>query len=167
METVFIGFIYRDYLKLLEKNYDSPLLKQVWIIFSTIVIFCGILILINKTFSKKSKYMKPYNLYKNTNKHPCVTYVKRFFICFISSFVLQIIFEFSKEQESRDIFNTDSYLMMIFIYIYICYYYLLFVVSFTPRRTLMEVRVSDSFQVILAICELVVYTFNNYYYTYL
>ena len=69
----FIGFIYRDHLKLLEKNYDSPLLKQVWIIFSTIVIFCGILIFINKTFSKRSKYIKPYNLYKNTNKHPCVT----------------------------------------------------------------------------------------------
>ena len=37
--------IYRDHLKLLEKNYDSPLLKQVWIIFLTIVIFCGILII--------------------------------------------------------------------------------------------------------------------------
>ena len=79
----FLGFIYRGHLKLLEKNYDSPLLKQVWIIFSTIVTFCGILIFINKTFSKRSKYIKPYKLYKNTNKHPCVTYVKRFFICLL------------------------------------------------------------------------------------
>ena len=79
----FIGFIYRDHLKLLEKNCDSPLLKQVWIIFSRIVICCGILIFINKTFSKRNKYIKPYNLHKNTNKHPCVTYVKRFFICLL------------------------------------------------------------------------------------
>ena len=114
----FIGFIYRDPLKLLEKNYDSPLLKQVWIIFSTIVISCGILIFINKTFSKRSKYIKPYNLYKNTNKHYCVTYVKQFFICLLVLLLLQkcnmmkINFEVLKEQESRDIFNTDSYLMM-------------------------------------------------------
>ena len=114
----FIGFIYRDHLKLLEKNYDSPLLKQVWIIFSTIVIFCGILIFINKTFSKRSKYIKPYNLYKNTNKHPCVTYVKKFFVCLLVLLLLQkcnkmkINFEILKEQESRDTFNTDSYLMM-------------------------------------------------------
>ena len=79
----FIGFIYRDHLKLLEKNYDFPLLKQVWIIFSTIVISCGILVFINKTFSKRSKYIKSYNLYKNTNKKPCVTYVKQFFICLL------------------------------------------------------------------------------------
>ena len=77
------GFIYRDHLKLLEKNYDSPLFKQVWIIFSVIVIFGGILIFINKTFSKRSKYIKPYNLYKNANKRPCVTYVKRFSICLL------------------------------------------------------------------------------------
>ena len=56
----FIGFISRDHLKLLEKNYDSPLLMQGWIISSTIVIFCGILIFMNKTFSKSSKYIKPY-----------------------------------------------------------------------------------------------------------
>ena len=60
----FMEFIYSDHLKLLEKNYDSPLLKQIWIIFSTIVIFCGILIFINKTFSKRSKYIKLYNVYK-------------------------------------------------------------------------------------------------------
>ena len=65
----FIGVTYRDHLKLLEKNCDSPLLKQVWIIFSRIVICCGILIFINKTFSKRNKYIKPYNLHKNTNKH--------------------------------------------------------------------------------------------------
>ena len=94
------------------------MLKQVWIIFSTIVIFCGILIFINKTFSKRSKYIKCYNLYKNTNKHPCVIYVKRFFICFIVLLFLQkcnkmkINFEVLKEQESRHIFNTDSYLIM-------------------------------------------------------
>ena len=108
------GFIYRDHLKLLEKNYNSPLLKQVWIIFSTIVIFCGILIFINKTFLKRSRYIKPYNLYKNTNKHPCVTYVKWFFICLLLQKCnkTKIIFEVLKEQESRDVFNTDSYLMM-------------------------------------------------------
>ena len=110
---LFIEIIY-----LLEKNYDSPLLKQVWITFLTIVIFCGILIFIKKTFSKGSKYIKPFNLYKNTNKHPCVTYVKRFFICLLALLLLQkcnktkIIFEVLKEQESRDIFNTDFYLTM-------------------------------------------------------
>ena len=114
----FVGFIYRDHLKLLEKKYDSPLPKQVWIIFSTIVIFCDILIFINETSSKRSKYIKPYNLYENTNKHPCVTYVKRFCICFLVLLLLQkcnktkIIFDVLKEQESRDIFNTDSYLIM-------------------------------------------------------
>ena len=114
----FIGFIYRDHLKLLEKNYNCPLLKQVWISFSTIVIFCDILIFINKTFSKRSKYIKHYNLYKNTNKRPCVTYVKRFFISLLTLLLLQkcnkmkIIFEVLKEQESRDVFNTDSYLTM-------------------------------------------------------
>ena len=85
----FIGFTYRDHLNPLEKNYDSPLLKQVWIIFSTIVIFCGFLIFINKTSSKRSKYIKPCNLCKNTNKHPCVTYVKRFFICLLVLLLLQ------------------------------------------------------------------------------
>ena len=94
------------------------MLKQVWIFFLTIVIFCGILIFINKTFSKRRKYIKPYNLYKNTNKHPCVTYVKRLFICLLVLLLLQkcnktkIIFEVLKQQESRDIFNPDSYLMM-------------------------------------------------------
>ena len=80
----------------------------------TIVIFCGILIFINKTFLKRSRYIKPYNLYKNTNKQPCVTYVKRFFICLLLQKCnkTKIIFEVLKEQESRDIFNTDSYLMM-------------------------------------------------------
>ena len=112
----FIEFICRDHLKLLVKNYDS-LLKHVWIISSTIVIFCGILIFINKTFSKRSRYIKAYNLYKNTNKHPCVTYVKRFFICLLVLLLLQkcnqkIIFEVLKEQEYSDIFNNDSYLMM-------------------------------------------------------
>ena len=113
----FIEFICRDHLKLLVKNYDS-LLKYVWIISSTIVIFFGILIFIHKTFSKRSKYIKAYNLCKKTNKHPCVTYVKWFFICLLVLLLLQkfnktkIIFEVLKEQEYRDIFNNDSYLMM-------------------------------------------------------
>ena len=57
-------------------------------------------------------------MYKNTNKHPCVTYVKRFFLCLLVLLLLQkcnktkIMFEVLKEQKSRDIFNTDSYLMM-------------------------------------------------------
>ena len=92
------------------------MLNQVSIIFSTIVIFCGILIFINKTFSKRSKYIKPYYLYKNTNKHPCVNLIEMIFDIFISSFTeiykTKIIFEVLKEQEPRDIFNTDSYFTM-------------------------------------------------------
>ena len=55
---------------------------------------------------------------KNTNKHPSVTYMERFFICLLALLLLQkcnktkTIFEVLKEQESRDVFNTDSYLMM-------------------------------------------------------
>ena len=109
----FIGLTYRDHLKLLEKNCDYPLLKQVWIISLTIVIFCGFLIFINKTFSKRNKYIKPYNLYKYTEKHRSITYMKQFFICLLVLLLLQkcnktkIIFEVLKEQESRDIFKAD------------------------------------------------------------
>ena len=109
----FIGLTYRDHLKLLEKNCDSPLLKQVWIISLTIVIFCGFLIFINKTFSTRNKYIKLYNLYKYTKKHPSITYMKQFFIYLLVLLLLQkfnktkIIFEVLKEQESRDIFKPD------------------------------------------------------------
>ena len=109
----FIGLTYRDHLKLLEKNCDSPLLKQVWIISLTIVIFCGFLIFINKTFSTRNKYIKPYNLYKYTEKHPSITYMKQLFIYLLVLLLLQkcnktkIIFEALKEQESRDIFKPD------------------------------------------------------------
>ena len=108
----FIGFISRDLLKLLEKNCDSRLLKEVWITFLIIVIFCGILIIVNKTISKRSKCIKPYTLHKNTNEHPCVTYVKWFLICLLVLWLLQkcnktkTVFEVLKEEESRDIFNT-------------------------------------------------------------
>ena len=111
----FIGFIYRDHLKLLEKNYGSPLLKQVWIIFSTIVIFCGILIFIKKTFSKRSKYIKPYNLCKITNKHPCITYVKRFFICLL---VLSLLQKWNKMKiflKSLKSKNLEIYVTLILI----------------------------------------------------
>ena len=50
-------------------------------------------------------------------------------------------------------YHFSSLFICLFIYLFIFleyyyyykYYYLLFVVSFTPRRTLMEMRVSDSF----------------------
>ena len=76
----FIGFIYRDHLEKLRLSFVKASLDN----FFDNSNFLWYLNFFTKTFSKKSKYIKLYNLCKNTNKHPCVIYMKRFFMCLLA-----------------------------------------------------------------------------------
>ena len=77
----FIIFIYKIYWRILDKYDNSLLLKQVRIILLKIVTFEGILLIINKFFSKKNRNFKHYKLCKINNKHLFITILKRFFLC--------------------------------------------------------------------------------------
>ena len=67
--------VYIIYIRILDKYGNSPLLKQVWIILLTIVIFEGTLAIINKSFSKRDRN------FKISNKHPFMTILKWFKTC--------------------------------------------------------------------------------------
>ena len=88
----FIIFIYRIFLRILDKYDNSPLLKKVRIILLTIVIFWVTLVIINIFFSKSNRNFKHYKTCKINNKHPFITILKRFlfFYFFYYYFVKQI-----------------------------------------------------------------------------
>ena len=74
----FIIFIYRIFLRILDKYDNSPLLKKVRIILLTIVIFWGTLVIITIFFSKSNRNFKHCKSCKINNKHPFITILKRF-----------------------------------------------------------------------------------------
>ena len=80
----YIVFTYRKYLTTLDKNGNSTLLKQVWIVLLTTLIFWVFFVIIDKFFSKSTRYFKPYKPCKTKNKNNHVFIIlKRFlFACF-------------------------------------------------------------------------------------
>ena len=115
----YIAFTYRKYLRTLDKNVNSTLLKQVWIVLLTTFIFWVFFVIIDKCFSKSIRYFKPYKPCKTKNKNNHVFIIlKRFLFC-----VLLVLFSYKingikpnlevlERQDSREVFDKDSCFFM-------------------------------------------------------
>ena len=115
----YIAFTYRKYLRTLDKNDNSTLLKQVWIVLLTTFIFWVFFVIIDKFFSKSTRYFKPYKPCKTKNKNNHVFIIlKRFLFCLLLilfSYKINGIktnFEVLERQDSREVFDKDSYFVM-------------------------------------------------------
>ena len=115
----YIAFTYRKYLRTLVKNDNSTLVRQVWIAFLTTFIFWVFFVIIDKFFSKWTRYFKPYKPCKTKNKNNHVPIIlKRFLFCLLLilfSYKINGIktnFEVLERQDSREVFDKDSYFVM-------------------------------------------------------
>ena len=115
----YIAFTYRKYLRTLVKNDNSTLVRQVWIAFLTTFIFWIFFVIIDKFFSKWTRYFKPYKPCKTKNKNNHVPIIlKRFLFCLLLilfSYKINGIktnFEVLERQDSREVFDKDSYFVM-------------------------------------------------------
>ena len=115
----YIAFTYRKYLRTLDKNDNSTLLKQVWIVLLTTFIFWVFFVIIDKCFSKSTRYFKPSKPCKTKNKNNHVFIIlKRFLFCLLLilfSYKINGIktnFEVLERQDSREVFDKDSYFAM-------------------------------------------------------
>ena len=120
----YTAFTYRKYLRTLDKNGNPTLLKQVWIVPLTTLIFWVFFVIIDKFFSKSTRYFKPYKPCKTKNKNNHVFIIlKRFLFC-----LLLVLFSYKingiktnfevldnkilERQDSWEVFDKDSYFAM-------------------------------------------------------
>ena len=116
----YIAFTYRKYLRTLDKNNNSTLLKQVRIVLLTTFIFWVFLVIIDKFFSNSTRYFnKPYKPCKTKNKNNHVFIIlKRFPFCLLLilfSYKINGIktnFEVLERQDSREVFDKGRYFVM-------------------------------------------------------
>ena len=115
----YIAFTYRKYLRNLDKNDNSALLKQVWIVLLTTFIFWVFFVIIDNFFSKSTRYFKPSKLCKTKNKNNHVFIIlKRFLFCLLLILFsckingIKTNFEVLERQDSREVFDKGSYFVM-------------------------------------------------------